>query len=173
MKRTKFSVVMDLWISIVLNVILSIVLPLLAVGFITPGMFFKGFAIAFIVSTAFVFLVPIVKWSDNFAGLFKLKPHTLPSQLVSTALTALCLSLLMSSLMTAVFAGVGPWFLGAWLHIYPYAYLTVYISLQIALFTGLPIAKRICGVPNMPPQQAPEHPQAAQTPDQDREHGQV
>ncbi|MPN07570.1 hypothetical protein SDC9_154841 [bioreactor metagenome] len=154
MKRTKFSVVLDLWISLVINVILSIVLPLLAIGMITPAIFLKGFVIAFIVSTAFVFIVPVIRWGDHFAALFKVKPHTLPSQLISSLLTALCLSLLMSALMTAVFAGIGPWFLDAWLPIYPYAFLAVYLSLQIALFTGLPIARAICGVPKMPPQPA-------------------
>ena len=166
MKKTKFDVILNLWISFVINVILSIVLPILAIGFLTPMIFLKGFIIAFIVSTAFVFIVPIVKWSNNFAALFKVRPHTLPSQLISTILLALCLGTLMSLLMTAVNAGAGPYFFAAWLSFYPLALLTVYVSAQIGIWTGIHLAKKICHIPKGPqPTAAAADPAQAQNQD--------
>lgn len=152
MKITKFEVILNLWISLIINIVLSIVLPLLAIGFITWGIFLKGFAIAFTVSTVFVFVVPVVKWGDNFAAACKAKPHTLPSQLLSTLILALILGTLMSLLMTAVNAGVGPHFVAAWLSGYPFALLTVYVSALIGIWTGIPLAMKICHIPKGAPQ---------------------
>jgi hypothetical protein len=79
-KMGKFDIFVNLWISLVINVVLSIVLPLVAIGMLTPAIFLKGFAIAFTVSTAFVFLVPVVSLGQKFASLFKVKPQaSLPS----------------------------------------------------------------------------------------------
>jgi len=147
MKRTKFDVVVDIWISIVINIALSIVLPLVALHMITWGIFFKGFAIAFVVSTAFVFIVPVIQWGGKFAGALGAKPHSIPSQLLSTIIVALVLGTFMTLLMTAVNAGIGPHFFFAWLSCYPYALLAVYISALIGIWTGVPIAMKICGVP--------------------------
>ena len=60
-KLTKFDVILSLWISLIINVALSIVLPALN-GFLTLGSFLKGFAIAYPVSTIFVFVVPVIAW---------------------------------------------------------------------------------------------------------------
>ena len=74
-KLTKFDVILNLWISLIINVALSIVLPALN-GFLTWGSFLSGFAIAYPVSTIFVFIVPVVAWGGRFAALFGLKPNT-------------------------------------------------------------------------------------------------
>lgn len=152
MKKTKFDIILNIWISLIINIVLSIVLPLIAIGFITWGIFFKGFIIAFSVSTLFVFIVPIVKWGDNFAAVFKVKPHTVPSQLISTVVLTLILGTLMSLLMTAINAGIGPYFIAAWLSCYLYALLTVYISALIGIWTGIPLAMKVCHIPKGVPQ---------------------
>lgn len=147
MKRSKFEVALNLWISLVINVVLCIALPLLAIGFINWGIFLKGFIIAFPLSTIFVFLVPIVKWGEHFAAALKAKPYTLASQLLSTLLLALVLGTLMSLLMTAVNAGVGPFFFKAWISAYPFVLIIVYISALIGIWTGLPLVRRIVAPP--------------------------
>lgn len=145
--RTKFDVVLDIWISVIINVALSIVLPLVAMGFINWAIFLKGFAIAFTVSTIIVFVVPVVQWGGKFAAALGAKPHSLPSQLLSTIIVALVLGTVMTLLMTAINAGVGPHFLAAWFSCYPIALLAVYVSGLVGIWTGIPLAMKICGVP--------------------------
>lgn len=146
-KPTKFDVVINLWISLVINVVLCIVLPLAAIGMINLPIFLKGFALAFTVSTLFVFIVPIVPLSNKFASLFGAKPHSVAETLISTVLLALCLGTLMSLLMTAVNAGIGPWFIKAWLSAYGWALLSVYCSALLGAFTGVPLTKAILHIP--------------------------
>ena len=124
-KLTKFDVILNIWVSLIINIALSAVLPALN-GFLTWGTFFSGFAIAFPVSTILVFVLPVVSWGAKFASLFKLKPNTL---------------------MTAINAGIGPHFLAAWWSCYLLALLTVYLSALLGLFTGLPLTKKILGIP--------------------------
>lgn len=147
MKLTKFEIILNLWISLVINIVLSIALPLLSIKFITLGIFLKGFAIAFTVSTIFVFIVPVVKWGENFAVACKAKPHTISSQLLSTLVLAMILGTLMSLLMTAVNAGMGPYFFAAWLSLYAYVLLVVYVSALIGIWTGIPLTMKICRIP--------------------------
>lgn len=154
MKITKFEVILNLWISLIINIVLSIVLPILAIGFITWGIFLKGFAIAFTVSTLFVFVVPVVKWGDSFAAALKAKPHTVPSQLLSTIILALILGTLMSLLMTWVNLpkDIPIPFVPAWLSGYPAVLATVYVSALIGIWTGIPLTMKICHIPQGAPQ---------------------
>ena len=82
-KLTKFDVILNIWVSLIINIALSAVLPALN-GFLTWGTFFSGFAIAFPVSTILVFVLPVVSWGAKFASLFKLKPNTPVFTIVST-----------------------------------------------------------------------------------------
>lgn len=145
-KPSKFDVILNLWISAIINVVLSIVLPLVAIGFINLPIFIKGFIIAFTVSTAFVFLVPVVGWGAAFAAKCGAKPMTLRFTLLSTIVLALCLGTIMSLLMTAVNAGVGPHFFGAWFSCFGWVLLSVYVSAIISILTGIPVTKKICGI---------------------------
>ena len=141
-KLTKFDVILNLWISLVINVALSIVLPALN-GFLTLGSFLSGFAIAYPVSTIFVFLVPVVAWGGKFAGLFGLRQGTAMFTIVSTIVLALIMGTFMTLLMTAVNAGIGPHYLAAWWSCYPLALLTVYLSALLGIFTGVPLTAAI------------------------------
>ena len=143
-KYSRFDVILNLWISFVINVVLSIVLPAL-VGMLSFGTFLKGFLIAFTVSTILVFLIPVVDWGRKFASLFGLKPGTPVFTLVSTIVLALFLGTIMTLLMTAVNAGIGPHFFAAWWSCYGIALLTVYLSALVGIFTGIPLTKAIVG----------------------------
>ena len=148
----RFNLTLNIWISLIINAVLCIVLPLVAIGMVNLPIFLKGFAIAFPISTIIVLLIPINKLGDAVAGAFGLKPQTLPFTLVSTAVLALILGTFMSMLMTYVNAGAytglfTPAFFGAWMGAWPWALLTVYISALVGIFTGLPLAMKLCGPP--------------------------
>ena len=142
-KLNKFDIILNIWISLIINVALSIVLPALN-GVLSFGSFIYGFAIAFPVSTIFVFLVPVVAWGAKFAGLFKLQPNTPAFTVVSTLVLALIMGTFMTFLMTAVNAGIGPYFFAAWWSCYGIALLTVYLSALLGIFTGIPVTKALC-----------------------------
>lgn len=155
-KMGKFDVFVNIWISLVINVVLSIVLPVVAIGKLTPAIFLKGFVIAFSVSTAFVFLVPVVNLGQRFASLFKVKPQSFPDLLLSTVVLTLILGTLMSLLMTVVNAGIGPWFVAAWLSCYVWALLSVYVSAVVGTITAIPLGIKIFGAPGAPPSEISE-----------------
>jgi hypothetical protein len=146
-KPSKFDVIMNIWISVIINVVLSIVLPIAAIGILNLPIFLKGFVIAFSVSTAMVFLTPIIPIGHRFAARFKVRPHSVPERLISTAMLALILSLVMSLLMTAVNAGIGPWFFAAWWSAYGWVYLSVYLSALLGITTGVPFTKAVLHIP--------------------------
>lgn len=146
-KLTKFDLVLNLWISVIINVALSIVLPIIAMGTLTFAMFIKGFAIAFPVSTILVLVLPIVPLGNRFAAALGAKQNTPVFTLLSTLVLAALLGTLMSLLMTAVNAGIGPWFVSAWLSCYPLVLLTVYLSALLGIFTGVPATKKLVGAP--------------------------
>jgi hypothetical protein len=145
----RFDVFVSIWISFVINVALSIVLPVVAIGFVSFPIFVKGFAIAFTVSTLFVFAVPVVKWGQKFADRFKAPPDSVPGHLLATVVLALIVGTLMSLLMTAVNAGFGPHYVQAWLSCYGWALLSVYLSALAGAATGVPLAKKLFGVPSV------------------------
>lgn len=145
-KNTKFDVILNIWISLIINIALSIILPALN-GFLTWVAFIKGFAVAFPVSTVLVFILPVVSWGAKFAMLFKLKPATPAFTFVSTIILSFIIGTLMTLLMTAINAGIGPHFYAAWWSCYLLALLTVYLSALLGIFTGLPLTKKILGVP--------------------------
>ena len=147
-KLTKFDVILSLWISLIINVALSIVLPALN-GFLTLKSFLVGFAIAYPVSTIFVFIVPVISWVAKFAGTCGLKPDTPAFTLVSTIILALIMGTFMTLLMTAVNAGVGPHYFAAWWSCYPIALATVYASAVCGIFSGVPLTKALVKTPKL------------------------
>ncbi|MBQ6622241.1 MAG: hypothetical protein IJH75_05355 [Mogibacterium sp.] len=150
----KFNLTINIYISLIINIVLSIVLPLKSVGMLNPAIFFKGFIIAFPVSTIFVLLVPLNKLGDKIAGAFGLKPNSAGFKLVSTAVLALILGTLMCMMMVAIMAGVGPWYWDAVKGVYPTVLISVYLSALVGVFTAFPVAVKLCGPPpGMPPQE--------------------
>ena len=151
----RFNLTLNIYISVIINVALCIVLPLVAMGTVNLPIFLKGFAIAFPISTLIVLFIPINRFGDFIASKFGLKPQTVPFTLVSTAVLALIVGTIMSMLMTAVNAGkftgyFTPAYFGAWLHAYPWALITVYLSALLGVFTGLPLCMKLFGPPKMP-----------------------
>lgn len=155
MKIAKFDIILTIWISIVISIVMSAVLPVLAIGWDTVRHFFfqifiKGFLISFPLSTLFVLFVPVQKLAGAFASALKAKPMTIPFHLLSTIVTAICVGTLMSFVMIAVNAPPDQ-ILNQWLPNWPKAIVVVYISALIGVSTGIPLTKKICGIPGGPP----------------------
>lgn len=148
----KFNLFLNIYVSVVINVALCIVLPIAAMGMLNAPIFFKGFAIAYPVSTLIVLFIPINRLGDALAGTIGLKPRTVPHTLVSTAVLAFIVGTVMSLIMTGVNAGpftgiFTPAYFAAWFSAYGWALLSVYVSALIGVWTGLPLTMKLCGPP--------------------------
>ncbi len=156
MKITKFDMILNLWVSLIISLILSYALPMLATGGVTAGGYISGLIVSFIISMVLVTFVPLVKWGDMFAAKCGAKPFTVPRQLLAAIVLVLIMATVMSSSMTWFFIhnipGYQSFFLSAWLHAYPWALLVVYISANISLWTGIPLTKKILGIPSGVPE---------------------
>lgn len=150
----RYNIFINLYISFIINVVLCLVLVYVSTG----GLNFKevavGFLIAFPVSTLLVLFVPVNRLGDFVAVKCGAKLRTPPCILISTAVLAAILATFMSLLMVAVMAGkyVGvftPAYFGNWLHCYPWALISVYLSALLGAFTAFPLAVKLFG----PPQQ--------------------
>jgi hypothetical protein len=155
MRITKFDVILNLWVSIVISLILSFVLPMIATGHLTVAEYCSGFAVSLVVSFVLVMFLPVVKLGDMFAAKCGAKPFTLPRQLLTTIVLALIMGTIMSLFMTwwgvRVIPGWQNFFFGAWLKAFPWALLVIYVSANISLWTGIPLTKKILGIPPGPP----------------------
>lgn len=74
----KFNLILNLWISLIINISLSIVLPIVAMGTVNLPVFLRGFAIAFPVSTVLVLLLPLNQLGDFIAAKLGFQPQTIP-----------------------------------------------------------------------------------------------
>jgi hypothetical protein len=146
-KPNKFEVIMNIWISVIINVVLAIVLPLAAMGMINLKIFLIGFAIAFPVSTVLVFVLPITALGNKFAHACGAAENSVPEKLLSTIIVALILCTALSLMMTAINLPPGVPFIPAWLHAYPWAMISVYGSALLGIFTGVPFTKAILRIP--------------------------
>ena len=148
----KFNLILNLWISLIINISLSIVLPIVAMGTVNLPVFLRGFAIAFPVSTVLVLLLPLNQLGDFIAAKLGFLPQTIPFTFASTAVLSFTLGTFMSMLMTYINAGAftglfTPAYFAAWFSAWGWALLSVYISALIGLYTGLPLTMKLCGEP--------------------------
>ncbi len=151
----KFNLILNLWISLIINIALSIVLPLVAMGTVNWSIFLRGFSIAFPVSTILVLLLPLKQLGDFIAARLGLRPQTVPFTFASTAVLSFTLGTFMSMLMTYINAGAftglfTPAYFAAWFSAWGWALLSVYVSALIGLYTGLPLTMKLCEPPKQP-----------------------
>ncbi len=145
----KWIIIVDLIMSIVMAVIMSISGTLLAHQKIVlyPNLVMNiliSFVIAFLVTT----ILPVPKISVAFAGLFRIKPHTLAEKLVGNIPVSLILTAVMGAAMiyynlymahhTEMFPRA---FLGTFLPQFVIVYVVTFIMTPIAAA----IANKICG----------------------------
>ena len=150
--KSKFEILLNAWISVLISIVLSAALPILAGAEITLPSYCQGFIISLVISFVLASILPVTKWGNAFAALFKQKPGSLSNQLVSTIITAFVLGTLMSFIMTAANIGFPPYFLNAWLSAYPYALIVIYVMVNISLWTGIPAVKSFLKLPDWPQQ---------------------
>ena len=150
----KFDVIVGLWLSIVLSVVLSILLPVVSIGFVNWPIFLEGFAVSFVISFILGAVIPLNAWGGKFAAALKANPFSFRGQLFSTIISTLIMATIMSLCMVFYFlpAQARPFFIFAWLKVYPYALISIYVSSLIFAPVGVAIAKKVCKVPNMAPE---------------------
>ncbi len=147
----KFVVIMALWMSIVLSVVLSILLPIVSIGFVNWPIFLEGFAVSFVISFVLSLVIPFNVWGDKLAAACRTKPFTFPAALISTAVATLVMATLMSLAMVFYFlpAPARPFFIFAWLKVYPFALVAIYVASLIFAPMGVAMAKKACHIPKM------------------------
>lgn len=136
----KENVLMQMWGSLLMSTVLSIVMPLIANGAIRWFDFWTGFLISFFASLALKLLTPVIEIGQYLAEKLGVRPRTLSYRLLSTVFLALMMGTAMSLLMTwwGVCHVPGYWsfYLQSWLHEYPWVLLTVYLMINISIPTG-------------------------------------
>lgn len=162
MKIKKLDIILGIWISLINSLVLSFAIPLIAHSPITVQSYFAGLLLPFILGIVLVTLIPLPKWGNAIAGKLGTKPQTLQRQLVA----AIFLVIIMGTIMTLCMSW---WnlhtipdytniFFFAWLKIYPWALLVIYVSSNIAMWTGIRLAKKILHIPEAASQKANKTP---------------
>lgn len=149
MKFTKFDVVLNVWISLILNFLLNLFVPLCTGAGLTFASFISCFAIAYVISFLLALFVPIMQIADKFANLFKLKLGTIPHLLVGNVAAAIIMASIMNAVMVVWSIKDVPGFtsilIPAILAGWPYAIFFAWIGQCIGIWTGVPLAKKILG----------------------------
>lgn len=155
MKVTKFDVILNIWVCIVICAVLSFALPMIAKGTITLPEYLSGFIVSTILSFILIMFLPIIKLGDSFAAKCGAEAHTVKRQLLTTIILALIMGTIMSIAMTwwglRNVPGYQEFFWMAWFAAFPWALLIIYASANVALWTGIPLTKKIMGIPSGPP----------------------
>ncbi len=138
-----FGTIVHFFVSLVISIILSILLPLMAMGTVTATGFFKDLVISFLIAFILGMIFPIRKWGDSLAGVFKLKPDSFPAALVSTAVQTIIYATVLTLSMISINAGIGPHTIPAWLHVYPFALVIIYIISLICAPLGVMLARKL------------------------------
>lgn len=144
-----FGLIVQIWMSLAISTVLSIMMPLMAVGTITGAVFFKGLIISFVISIVLCIVIPAKKWGDALAATCKAKPHSFMESLISAAVQTIIYATIITLCMVAINAGVGPHFIYAWLSIYPAALAAVYVVSLIFAPVAVSITKSMCGIKSM------------------------
>ena len=140
--KKSFPLVMPFWLSLVIVVIMCVVMSLVNAGGIHfPGIL-RDIAIGTVVAYGASVLLPVNKWSDGFAGLFKLKHGTLAYTLVSSIIPTVIMGILMTLLFTYLAIGFAPYFLAACLGSLPLGLAVGYVAGLVAT----PIALKLTGM---------------------------
>ena len=149
MKIDKFGLIVTIWMCFFLAVVLSILLPIISTGSVTLAVFLEGLIISFVISLIISLIIPLMDWGGKVAAAAGAKPGTLPWHLVSTAVLTLIMATLLSLIMVYYFlpATARMYFLTAWLGVYPFVLLGIYVSALVAAPIGVAIAKRCTNIP--------------------------
>lgn len=149
MKIDKFGLIVTAWMCFFLAIVLSILLPVISTGSVTVGVFLEGLVVSFVISLVISLIIPLMEWGGKAAAACGAKPDTLPWHLVSTAVLTLIMATILSLVMVFYFMPpeARSHFLFAWISVYPFVLLGIYVSALIAAPIGVAIAKKCCGVP--------------------------
>lgn len=142
--KKSFKYVMSFWTSFLLVIIMSVVMTLVNAGAIHfPGIL-RDIAIGTVVAYGAGLLIPVGKWADAFAGLFKVQHGSLAFSLLSNVVYTLFFGILMTVLFTAMAIGFPPYFLQACLGGLPLGLAVGYIAGCIVNPVSLKLTRMMC-----------------------------
>lgn len=126
--KKAFPYVISFWTAFLLVIIMSTVMSLINTGTIHFPDHLYNIALGTVVAYIAGLVVPIAKWANAFAGMFKAKPGTIPFSLLSNVVYTVFFGILMTVLFTALAIGFPPYFLQACLGGLPLGFLVGYIA---------------------------------------------
>ena len=143
----KFGLLMQVFMSIIPSVALSILLPLLATGGVTFLVFLEGFGVSYVISLAVGLILPLIKWGDGLAAACNTKVGSFLGRLISTAVQTIIFVTILTLAMVAYNIGFPPYFFAAWLKFYPLALAIVYVLNILSAPLFLMLTKKILHIP--------------------------
>ena len=133
---------MPFWISLFVVIIMCCVMSMVNAGGIHfPGIL-RDIVIGTLVAYAGSVALPVNKWSEQFAGLFRAKHGTLMHTLLSNVIPTIIMGVLMTLLFTYLAIGFAPYYLAACLSSLP-------LGLGVGYLAGLlvtPVALKLTGM---------------------------
>lgn len=151
MKITKFDVLLNVWVSLILNIFLNTIVPIANGTGLTLSSFASSYVLGVIIGFILITFLPIAPLGNKFGDLFKLDRGDIKHQLVSNVLVALIMATIMSSFMTwwgiKDVPGYQDFYVASVVSSYPLSLFLTWLSQNIALCTGIPLVKKALGIP--------------------------
>ena len=113
LSKKAFRFVMPFWIALIIVVIMCCVMSLVKTGEIPfPGIL-RNMAIGIAVAYPASVLLPVSRWAEAFAGMFRVKQSSIVYALLSNVIPSIVLGVLMTLLFTYLAIGFPPYFFAA------------------------------------------------------------
>ena len=145
-----FSLVLGIWIAFVNTLIICFAMPLIIAGKITLIQYFSNMPLPFILGIVLVTLIPLPKWGNMIAGKLGTKPGTFKQQLIASFFMVIIIAPIISFSMmwwnVHRMPNYTTFLMSTWISALPKVILAVYISANIAIWSGIPLVKRILSV---------------------------
>lgn len=142
--KKAFPKVMPFWISLFVVIVMCCVMSLVNAG----GIHFPGILRDILIGTVVAYLgsilLPVNKWSEQFAGLFHAKHGTVAHMLLSNVIPTIVVGILMTLLFTYLAIGFAPYYLAACLRSLPLGLGIGYIAGLLATPVAFKLTAMMC-----------------------------
>ena len=142
--KKAFRFVMPFWIALIIVVIMCCVMSLVKTGGIPfPGIL-RNIAIGTAVAYAVSVLLPVNRWAEWFAMLFRVKQGSIVYVLLSNVIPSIVLGVLMTLLFTYLAIGCPPYFFAAFVSDLPLGLGIGYLAGVVATPIAMKLAACMC-----------------------------
>ena len=142
--KKAFRFVMPFWIALIIVVIMCCVMSQVKTGGIPfPGIL-RNIAIGTAVAYAVSVLLPVSRWAEWFAMLFRVKQGSIVYVLLSNVIPTIIFGILMTLLFTYLAIGLPPYFVAACIGDLPLGLGVGYLAGLVAMPISLKLAAAMC-----------------------------